>query len=98
MKIKIIIMAVAAVLSISSVIAINSYGIERRDEIIRSSLPFILKEYGEHIAVFQGDERIEVFYDVIYDSLPEYDRNALKRGITFDSMSQVYSAIEDFDG
>ncbi len=98
MKAKIFIMAAVAFLSIGSVFAINSYTIERKEDIIRSSLPFVLKVHNENIAVFQGDEVIEVFYDVIYDSLPEYDRNALKRGLRFDSMSEVYSAVEDFDG
>ena len=41
---------------------------------------------------------VEVFDNVSFNALPEYDRNALKGGIEFKSMAEVYSAIEDYDG
>ncbi len=98
MKLKIIIMSVVAILLIGSVIAISKYGIEKNDNSNRSNLPIVLKEHNNAIAAFRGEDIIEEFPDVVFPSLPEYDRNALKRGITFESMNEVYIAIEDYDG
>ncbi|MBE6766503.1 MAG: hypothetical protein IKL62_03330 [Clostridia bacterium] len=97
MKRKAIILAFSIILSFSSVLAINSYAAERKSQIIHSSLPIVLKQHHNCIAAYRGDEIIEIFTDVVYDTLPEYDRNTLKKGIPFSNIDEVYSAIEDYD-
>lgn len=98
MKKKAIILSLAIVLSFSSVLAINSYAAERKAKIIHDALPIVLKQHYNCIAAYKGDEIIEIFSNVIYDALPEYDRNTLKRGIPFSDINEVYSAVEDYDG
>ncbi len=98
MKIKAIILTLALLISFSTILAINSYAINRKEEMIRSSLPIVLKQYYNCLAAYKGEEIIEIFKNVVYDSLPEYDQNTLKKGIAFPNIEAVYSAIEDYDG
>ena len=60
--------------------------------------PYVLKAKDNHIAVYKLDELVREFEDVNYSALPEYDRNTLKKGLTFDTIEEVYQTIEDLDG
>ena len=91
-------MSVLAILLIGSLITIYNYGVEINDNSNRTNAPIVLKEYEGGLAAFLGDDVIEVFPDVIVATLPEYDKNALKKGIAFENMDKVYIALEDYDG
>lgn len=97
MKKKIPILTLSVILSISSVMAINSYAAEKIDE-IKGSAPLVLREYENCVALYRGSELLEIFETVNLAALPEYDRIRLKKGIAFDSIKTVYSVIEDYDG
>lgn len=98
LKARFFFLITAIIISIVTVFGLFSYAKERRDQIIFSSLPYVLKKYEDGLAVQRGKDIVEVFDEVEFSALPEYDRNALQKGIEFGSMAEVYSAIEDYDG
>lgn len=59
---------------------------------------YVLRVKDDHIAAYKNEKEIESFPSVNYYSLPEYDRNQLKKGITFETMEEIYQIVEDFDG
>ncbi len=97
MKAKIIILTITLILTISAIISINSFADERVEK-IKSSAPYVLKKYENCVAVYQCDELVRVFETVNYSALPEYDKNILKNGMSFSTLNEIYSVIEDFDG
>lgn len=50
------------------------------------------------IAMYFGDDIVSEYGDIILDNLPFGDREALERGIEFDSKEDAERAVEDFDG
>ncbi len=59
---------------------------------------FILKSYGNNVALYSGDEIVEVYGSVLLDTLPESDKKMLDTGISFPTKEEAVSAIEDYDG
>lgn len=98
MKTRFFFLIIAIIISIATVLGLFSYSEVRREEIIYSTYPYVLKKHEDGLAVLKGEKIVEVFDNVSFNALPEYDRNALKGGIEFKSMAEVYSAIEDYDG
>ena len=59
---------------------------------------WVLHSYGNNIALYKGDDIIEVFGAVALDTLPHEDRQRLDNGIVFNTREEALSAIEDYDG
>lgn len=61
---------------------------------------YILKEYNGNIAVYRYGETqpIDILSEIVYYSLPKYDREQLKKGIYIYSEAELQRLIEDFDG
>lgn len=97
MKIKLTVSILIIVVTIIAVSSINSYATAKTNK-IKSMAPYVLKAKDDHIAVYKLDELVREFEDVNYNTLPEYDRNTLKKGLIFDTIEEVYQTIEDFDG
>ncbi len=97
MKRRLIILVVVVALSITAVLAINSFT-GKLKLMAEATLPYVLREYQGSVAVYKGDKVLEIFRTVNYNSLPEYDKNQLKNGMIFKDMNEIYSVIEDFDG
>lgn len=57
-----------------------------------------LASYGNSVALFNGDEIVEVYGAISLDSLPEADKELLRNGIAFHSKEEARMAIEDYDG
>lgn len=91
------ILSLSILVTVLIIVTLNVY-VDRRVEKIEAAQPLILKQEENHLAVYRADKQIEKFLSVDFSALPEFDRNALKNGIIFDNMEQVYSVIEDFDG
>lgn len=94
---KVIIFVFVIILSVSAVMVINSHNTKKQENIERN-VPYVLKNYENCVALYKGNEIIEVFQSVNFNALPEYDKNQLKKGITFNDVESVYSLIEDYDG
>lgn len=56
-----------------------------------------LKTLDNNIALYNNDELVEIFDDILVDVLPDADRKELENGIAFDTQSDAISAIEDYN-
>ena len=63
-----------------------------------NNAPYVLKVKEDCVALYKNGKELEEFSTVNYHALPEYDRNRLKKGIEFESLTAVYETIEDYDG
>lgn len=63
----------------------------------KSGIVFILGEYQGKLAILSSDRTIayEVF-DVYIDTLPDYDRTLLSKGIEIKSAEELRSLLEDY--
>ena len=64
----------------------------------QNPVPWVLHSYGNNVALFNGEEIIEVYGSIMLDTLPETDQKMLERGIYFSTKEEAVSAIEDYDG
>ena len=59
---------------------------------------WILQSYGNNVALYNGEDVIEVYGAIVLDTLPEEDKRLLDNGISFLTREEAVMAIEDYDG
>ncbi|MGI6280047.1 MAG: hypothetical protein ACOYJS_05755, partial [Acutalibacteraceae bacterium] len=64
----------------------------------KESKPWVLHSYGNNIALFNGDEIVEVYGSITVDMLPAEDKRLLDNGIAFITKEEALRALEDYDG
>lgn len=57
-----------------------------------------LYSYGNNVALFNGEEIVEVYGSISLDNLTEEDKRMLENGIHFTTRDEAVTAIEDYDG
>ena len=57
-----------------------------------------LYSYGNNVALYNGEEIVEVYGSITLDNLTEEDKKMLKNGIHFTTREEAVTAIEDYDG
>ncbi len=60
--------------------------------------PWILQSYGNNVALYNGEEVVEVYGAIVLDNLPDEDKRLLDSGISFLTKEEAKTAIEDYDG
>ena len=60
--------------------------------------PWVLQSYGNSVALYNGDEIVEVYGTIVLDTLPEEDKRMLDNGLSFLTKEEAVLAIEDYDG
>ena len=60
--------------------------------------PWVLHSYGNNVALYNGENVIEVYGTIMLDTLPETDRRLLDNGIAFQTRKEAVNALEDYDG
>lgn len=82
-------------IAISLVIIVLGFAISERTV---EQEPWILQSYGNNVALYNGEEVIEVYGAIVLDTLPEEDKRMLDNGIVFLTREEAVMAIEDYDG
>lgn len=59
---------------------------------------WVLHSYGNNVALYKGDDIVEVYGTITLDTLPEEDKRLLDNGIQFTTKDEAILAIEDYDG
>lgn len=59
---------------------------------------FTVKKYENTIALYNGDNIVRIYEDIVFDLLPQYDKNLLIEGIPVMDESEIKTIIADFDG
>lgn len=97
MRTKIAVLFSVIILSIVSISALEVYA-DRKTASLTENTPYVLTVKDNCVVITRNDKILERLETINYGALPEYDRNQLKKGITFQSEEELYSVIEDFDG
>lgn len=87
----------AVVLTAAAVIILLTAGFAARDRNYEPS-SWVLKSYGNSVALYNGDEVAAVYGDIVLDNLPPEDIKILESGIAFPTREEAERAIEDYDG
>ncbi|MBE6750079.1 MAG: hypothetical protein E7560_02830 [Ruminococcaceae bacterium] len=59
---------------------------------------WVLHSYGNNVALYNGEDVVEVYGTILLDTLPEADKRQLENGIAFPTKAEAVLAIEDYDG
>lgn len=59
---------------------------------------WVLRSYEDTVVLMNNGEVVEVFGDIVLDTLPSEDLKHLKNGIPFLTKDEALLAIEDYDG
>ncbi len=59
---------------------------------------WVLRSYENTVVLMNNDEVVEVFGDIMVETLPEEDIKHLENGIPFLTKDEALMAIEDYDG
>ena len=59
---------------------------------------WVLRSYEDTVVLMNNGEVVEVFGDIVLDTLPNEDLKHLKSGIPFLTKDEALLAIEDYDG
>ncbi len=87
----------AIVLTAAAVIILLTAGFAARDRDYEPS-SWVLKAYGNSVALYNGDEVAAVYGDIVLDNLPPEDIKILENGIAFPTREEAEQAVEDYDG
>ena len=94
--IYILIFALCAVIATIAFYSIAQKPTQNATSSINNNL--LLKAYENAVALYDGENIKEVYYDIVLDALPLKDKTLLKSGIPIESNEQLNSLLEDYDG
>ncbi len=94
-KIKIYITAIFLSFLLATLIVTISVVVSQKKQ---NPVPWVLQSYGNNVALFNGEEIIEVYGTIMLDTLPAEDKRQLDNGIYFSTREEAVNAIEDYDG
>lgn len=89
------IICVVAALAISVLIITLSYVFKSKKE---NPSPWVLKSQDNTVVLLNDGEVVEVFGDIVLDTLPDEDIKHLESGISFLTKDEALTAVEDYDG
>ena len=70
----------------------------RRSAAGKEETAWVLRSYGNGVALYKGNELTAVYGDIVLDDLPPEDVALLKAGISFSTKEEAERAAEDYDG
>ena len=87
----------AIVLTVAAVIILITAGFAAKNHDYEPS-SWVLKAYGNSVALYNGKDLAAVYGDIVLDDLPPEDIKILESGIAFPTREEAEQAIEDYDG
>lgn len=63
----------------------------------KSKTDYTLKAYKNTVALYDGETVIQIYNDIVLNTLPEKDIQSFKSGITFENPAQAELYLENFD-
>lgn len=94
-KIRMILLIVVFTISLVSIILTCGYVAKSQS---RQTDEWIIRSYGNNVALYKGEEIIEVYGAISLDTLPNGDKKILDNGIVFKTKTEALNALEDYDG
>ena len=94
-EIRAIVLIVAITISIVAVILTCGFVAKSQNN---ESEEWVIRSYGKNVALYKGEEVIEVYGAISLDNLPNSDKKLLDNGIVFQTRNEALRALEDYDG
>lgn len=88
---------IALALTAAIVILLMVAGFAAKDKEYEPS-SWVLRSYGNSVALYNGSNVDTVFGEIVLDTLPEEDLRLLENGIAFPTKDEAMRAVEDYDG
>ena len=63
-----------------------------------TSVSYTLKSYKNTVALYNGEEIIQVYNSIVLNTLPQKDIESFNKGISVSTKAQAETYLEDFDG
>lgn len=89
------IIAVAVTLAVVVILVVTGFAAGNREY---KPSNWVIKTYGNNVALFNGDKVDTVYGEIVLENLPEEDIKMLEAGIAFPTKDEAEQAIEDYDG
>ena len=80
------------------IIAIIIVCIFSTNKITNNKDNWVLRSYQDTVVLMNNGEVVEVFGNIMVDSLPKEDIKHLENGIPFLTKDEALMAVEDYDG
>ncbi len=64
---------------------------------VSTSVNYTLKAYKNTVALYSGEEVIEVYNNIVLNTLPQKDIQSFKSGISVTTPQHAENYLEDFD-
>ncbi|MBQ8203154.1 MAG: hypothetical protein IJZ75_02620 [Clostridia bacterium] len=64
---------------------------------IEDKYTYTLKSYRNCVALYENQEIVEIYDEIVLSNLPPSDRNNFDKGIVFESKTDAHIALEDYD-
>ncbi len=77
------------------IVAACSIAVKEQTETVDN---WVIQSVEDTVVLLNNGEVVEVFSDIVIDSLPNEDREHLEKGISFLTKDEALLAIEDYDG
>ena len=59
---------------------------------------YTLRSYRNSVALYKNEELLQIYDDIVLNTLPESDIYQLSKGIVIENLAQISSILEDYDG
>lgn len=64
----------------------------------RTSVNYVLKSYKNTVALYNGEEIVQIYNNIVLNTLPEKDIINFNNGISVTTPAQAEVILEDYDG
>ncbi len=65
---------------------------------IEKNVEYTLKSYKNTIALYSGDDIVEIYNNIVLNTLPEADIQSFNKGVSISSPAQAEIFLENYDG
>jgi len=94
-KIALSVIIIVIAISLTAIIISLTLMFKTKEE---NPTKWVLHSYGNNVALYNGEDIIEVYGQIALDTLPIADKQRLDNGIVFQTKEEARNAIEDYDG
>lgn len=90
-------LALGIMLGIFLLLIVSACGLAVKEQ-TETNENWVVRSFEDTVVLMNNGEVVEVFGDIIIDTLPNEDQEHLQKGIHFISKDEALLAIEDYDG
>lgn len=90
--ITVIIATIASLITMILVFSFNDFSASGEE-----NRQYVLKSHGDYLALYYGDDIVEVYDNIVISSLPVFDREQFLSGVKINNIEDINEILEDFE-